>query len=174
MDYNNENNKNFLMLCELHHPAIHGKTETSNNFIYTHYLVYDIFTPYTILSHSYGNQNYHYSHAVELLTSFYLNHGNKLTNHPTIRNYKNIVRQTNYIKLEIGQYILLPTLEAIAILKTFWIRIIQRKWKKIFTERKQVLSNRMKPNALYIRQITGKWPDNCNYLPGLKGMLNNI
>ena len=32
-----------LILCELHHPQIHGKTANSDTNIETHYLVYDRF-----------------------------------------------------------------------------------------------------------------------------------
>ena len=35
------NKKNYLMLCELHYPGRHGKTEDSDPNIETHYLVYD-------------------------------------------------------------------------------------------------------------------------------------
>jgi hypothetical protein len=94
--------------------------------------------------------------------------------HPTIRNYINIINRQNYIKPEIGQCILLPTQEEIAILKTFWLRIIQRKWKKIYKERQQIIIQRTHPNALYFRRVYGKWPSNCNYLPGLKGMIADL
>ena len=39
----NEKNKHYLMLCELHNPAFHGKDENSDPFIETHYLVYGRF-----------------------------------------------------------------------------------------------------------------------------------
>ena len=53
--------------------------------------------------------------------------------HDLIRNYYNIVCNIdNYIKPEIFQKIYLSGNECCAILKTFWIRIIQRTWKRIF------------------------------------------
>jgi hypothetical protein len=97
-----------------------------------------------------------------------------LGNHPTIRNYHNIISRPNYIKPEIGEYIILPTQEAIAILKTVWLRIIQRKWKKVFAERQNIIKQRCYLPYLREREIYGKWPNLCNYLPGLKGMLKDL
>jgi hypothetical protein len=94
--------------------------------------------------------------------------------HPTIRNYRNIVLSPNYIKPEIGEYIILPTQEAIAILKTFWLRIIQKKWKKVFQERKNTIRKRCNFSNLSIREIRGRWPNSCVNLPGLRGMLSNL
>ena len=94
--------------------------------------------------------------------------------HPVIRNYHNIISNKNYIKPEIGEYIILPTQESVAILKTFWLRIIQKKWKKVFQERKNVISQRCNFSNLSIREILGKWPESCFNLPGLRGMLSDL
>ena len=53
----NEKNKHYLMLCELHYPPIHGKNEDSDPFIENHYLVYDRFDPKTGLSYSCFSNN---------------------------------------------------------------------------------------------------------------------
>jgi hypothetical protein len=97
-----------------------------------------------------------------------------LYTHPTIRNYYNIVSNTNYIQPEIGEYIILPTLEAVAILKTFWIRIIQKKWKKVFEQQQQIINERCKLQSLIYRQTTGYWPSHCKTFPTLKGMLHKL
>jgi hypothetical protein len=179
------------MLCELHYPAIHGKTADSDPHIETHYLVYDRFDPITGISYSClddenydtedeDNENsvYTINDSITFLKNHYSNpsrfNRGLLGNHPTIRNYHNIISRQNYIKPEIGKYIMLPTQEAVAILKTFWLRIIQRKWKKVFQERKNMIRNRLSLTSLHIRQITGKWPKKYETLPGLKGMLNAL
>ena len=196
--YNNNaiNNKHYLMLCELHYPGRHGKTEDSDPNIETHYLVYDRFDTKTGISYShldeyeeydtdydtvsedeYNNNTFIYlNNEIKWLRKHYLEQFNTLYSkkHPTIRNYHNIISKPNYIKPEIGEYIILPTQEAIAILKTFWIRIIQRKWKKIFQERKNIIRQRCSIYNLNIRQIYGKWPQHCIKLPGLKGMLSDL
>ena len=190
----NGKNKHYLMLCELHYPAIHGKTENSDHNIENHYLVYDKFDFRTGISYScmddyeeYNTDNEYESDEdyenqdrliklpdiLKFLRDFYSNlNSNYLKAHPTIRNYNNIISRPYYIKPEIGEYIILPTQEAVAILKTVWLRIIQKKWKKIFNERKNILRKRLLPSSLYTRELTGKWPQHCVYLPGLRGMLS--
>lgn len=185
---------NYLMLCTIHHPLMYGKDEFSDPNIETHYLVHDRFEPKTGISYLSLDEEYDtddeddeddednpnhvdkINDAVQFLKGVYSNLAVQgiFTHHPTIRNYHNIISNPDYIKPEIGQYIILPTQEAIAILKTFWLRIIQRKWKKVFIERQQVKTERRHCVSLYYRQVNGKWPDTCNYLPGLDGMLNDL
>ena len=63
------------------------------------------------------------------------------------------------IGLEIVQIAeLSPGQEQVAYLKTFWLRIVQRCWKKVFKERKELLRKRSGLKALQERQRTGKWP----------------
>ena len=193
--------KCYLMLCELHYPGRHGKTHDSDKNIETHYLVYDRFDPNSGISYcdldEYQEYDTDYEYGsdsddeydnnilikiddiIESLKNFYSSNemniiANRYGDHPTIRNYHNIISNPNYIKQEIGQYIILPTQEAIAILKTFWLRIIQRKWKKIFQERKNIISQRCNIFNLSIRQVYGRWPQQCINFPGLKGMLSDL
>jgi len=178
----NEKNKHYLMLCELHHPSIHGKDIYSDLFIETHYIVYDRFdfkTGKSLTSESFDNEldDYYMNDVLKFLKDHYYNSFplyNNLKYHPTIRNYHNIISKSNYIKPEIGEYIILPTQEAIAILKTVWLRIIQRKWKKVFSERQTIIKHRCLNASINSREIYGKWPQTCNNLPGLKGMLKEL
>lgn len=197
----NVKNKHYLMLCELHYPGIHGKTDDSDPHIETHYLVYDRFDPTTGISFTQIDdyEEYHtdreydsdddyddyddnrfvrINDEVEFLREKYSNPSNfnpqYFGYHPTIRNYHNIISRPNYIQPEIGEYIILPTQEAVVILKTFWLRIIQKKWKKVFQERKNIIRQRCDLSNLSIREIRGRWPQKCCNLPGLRGMLNNL
>jgi len=196
-------NKHYLMLCELHYPDLHGKNESSDPNIENHYLVFDRFEPITGISFNdmdeydeYNTDTEYNSDAdsdsgyeensldrigdkINLLKHIYTTHLRNASEqyfgpHPTIRNYRNIVLSPNYIKPEIGEYIILPTQEAIAILKTFWLRIIQKKWKKVFQERKNTIRKRCNLSNLSIREIRGRWPNSCVNLPGLRGMLSNL
>lgn len=188
-----EKNKHYLMLCELHNPAFHGKDENSDPFIETHYLVYDRFDFKTGISltsdsdDSYDNNESDDSYdnnesddskindVLEYLKEHYTNYNpDTCGHHPTIRNYHNIISSPNYIKPEIGEYIILPTQEAIAILKTVWLRIIQRKWKKVFAERQDIIKKRRLNASISSREIYGKWSQPCSNLPGLKGMLTEL
>lgn len=93
------------------------------------------------------------------------------TTHSHIRNYKNIVSRQNYIKPEIGQCILLSTNELVTILKTFWLRIIQRAWKRFCRAKKAIIARRTSVQAILEFQRTGQWPLNCRYLPTIRGLL---
>jgi len=63
------------------------------------------------------------------------------------------------IGLEIVQIAeLSPGQEQVAYLKTFWLRIVQRCWKKVFKARKELIRKRSGVKALQERQRTGKWP----------------
>lgn len=190
--------KNYVMLCELHHPGIHGKTNDSDTNIETHYLVYDRFDPITGISFCYldeyeeldtdgeydsdddidDRELSNLRNQMEFLRGVYSNQLNfnlqNFGSHPTIRNYHNIITKPDYIKPEIGQYIILPTQESIAILKTFWLRIIQKKWKKVFQQRKNIIRQRCYLSNLSIREIQGIWPETCVNLPGLRGMLSEL
>ena len=104
-----------------------------------------------------------------------LNRGDSRTNsHPIYKNYTNIVARNTYIKPEIAECMYLETHECVAVLKTHWIRLIQRTWKNVMRKRADVIQKRTNPHALYNRQITGNWPSDCSNCPGLKGMLSSI
>jgi hypothetical protein len=60
------------------------------------------------------------------------------------------------------------------ILKTHWIRIIQRNWKRIFKERNEILLKRRSVPALYNLQISGRYPAGLNSMPSIHGMLWNL
>ena len=97
-----------------------------------------------------------------------------ITPHKFIKNYANIIMRPNYIKPEIGQNIHLESGHCVSIIKTIWIKLIQRTWKKIYKMKKDVIQKRCTITAINYRKIKGMWPDNCSYLPTLKGMLNQL
>jgi len=77
-------------------------------------------------------------------------------------------------KLEIAQCIYLPTQHCISIIKTFWLKIIQRKWKNIYKERKSYILKRTNLNAIKYKEIYGRWPLHYAKYPLLKGMLSDL
>jgi hypothetical protein len=196
----NQSSKNNLIICELHNPIIHGKTDESYHNIENHYLVYDKFDGKTGISLSCLENYEEYDtdeefdsddddsdddntillkidDSIKLLRSNYKIFVRKINyyeKHPSIRNYDKIISRKDYIKKEIGQCIVLPTQETIAILKTFWLRIVQRKWKNIFKERQIILKKRNLPASLYKREIIPNWFLEELRLPGLRGMLYNL
>jgi len=78
------------------------------------------------------------------------------------------------LKLHIAECVYLPSGHCVGILKTFWISIIQRAWKKICKTRKTINNLRSNPSSVYYRELHGKWPDNCKDWPKLRGMLYHL
>lgn len=92
----------------------------------------------------------------------------------SIRNYNNILRNTNYFKPQIAECILLESGYYLAILKTHWLKIIQRKWKKIIYKRSEIMLKRRNIQNILYRQTYGKWPSYLIHLPTIKGMLADL
>jgi hypothetical protein len=150
--------RNTILLCELYNPHLHGAT--NNRYLETSYLVdsrFRLFNMELITEHS-DLINAKYAHLCN-------NNLGNIINHPIFRNYKSIISKDSYVKPEIGECIYLETGECVAILKTFWVRLIQRKWKNIMREKSRVIRERCLPNTLKYREIHGRWPPSCGYLP---------
>jgi hypothetical protein len=182
-----------LVLCEIHYIPIHGKTSSSCPTIEGHYILIDKFDGITGIMLDDLEEYAEYDTDEEIddddddsnrvrnisdLQTLYSNYYAILLTrhfpHKTIRNYHNIISQPNYIKPEVAECFELPTGEHIVIIKTIWIKIIQRKWKKIYDSRQHIIKCRSCPSSLSTRQLTGKWPSHCISMPGLKGMLSNL
>ena len=175
----NKTSKYNLVLCELHYTPIHGKTATSCPTIETHYILIDRFDPFTGLSLSYDSSNDSDSEEEESLLEgvqdLYNDEYDAMAiniPHKTIRNYLNIVRKENYIQPQIALCIDLPTGENITIIKTIWIKLIQRAWKKVYKKRQEIINGRIMIESLNCRRITGFWPEIYRDMPGLTSLLN--
>jgi hypothetical protein len=158
-----------IVLCELYNGFLHGNNDLIVN---THYLTINRFKPdiwWDVIRNLYKSYNERYN---QLLSE----PGSEIRSpHLVIRNYKNIISSKNYIKPEIAECVYLNgNEELVSIIKTIWIRLIQRTWKKIFNLRKEVLSKRCKVESFRYREIHGNWPASCNYLPTISGMLSNL
>ena len=57
------------------------------------------------------------------------------------------------------------------ILKTHWIRLIQRVWKKVYAERLKIIQLRKSLFCQQYFEYNGKYPINACYLPSLYGMM---
>lgn len=185
--------KNKLVLCEIYNRAIHGfSAEFSDPAIDGQYLVIESFKPqglYDLDSDSYSDfsddeDEINYDDrpfSIHSVATFYQakyimfskKYGNKIR-HPFIRNYAKIISREFYIQPEIAQCFYLSGEEYVAILKTFWLRLVQRRWKTVFALRKQVISKRKNPTAIFYRERTGKWPVDCAQFPSLRGMLSEL
>lgn len=146
-----------IALCDLYNVKIHG---VSN--IQGHYLV---------------NCRYKILHMDWIYeTADFINSEYKVLNsyhHNIFPNYKNIVLRENYVNPEIVECIYKEEL-CVAIIKTFWIKIIQRTWRKIIEKREDALKYRQTLSAIKHRELTGKWPSNCYASGGIQGLLTKM
>lgn len=60
------------------------------------------------------------------------------------------------------------------VLKTHWIRLIQRKWKSLFNDFKKRQEQKLKSNNLKYREQNGNFPNKLNYRPKIYGMMRKL
>ena len=141
-----------LAICELFSPHIHGITVNSSKDIEEHWLVHTTITPEEFYDDTYTEDIAYIQHQYGIL-----NQQNR--RHPLIRNYTHIVSCDSYIKLNIVHiHELEGGNEIVGYIKTHWLKVIQRAWKRFYAERKRIIQMRSSNKALMERQLTGKWP----------------
>lgn len=57
------------------------------------------------------------------------------------------------------------------IIKTFWIRIIQRNWRRVFKKRCEIIAKRRLLKSIRYAQLNGRYSDGLNYLPTIYDIL---
>ena len=85
-----------------------------------------------------------------------------------------IVETQRYPRLQIMQLDITPEGDYCCILKTFWLRLIQRTWKRVFAQKMATVRRRGSILSLKYSEIHGKYPDGLRHLPGLYGMLSYL
>tara|TARA_B100000123_G_C25723152_1_gene425562 strand:+ start:159 stop:608 length:450 start_codon:yes stop_codon:yes gene_type:complete len=140
-----------LAICELYTPYFHGYTENSSKNIYGHFIITVIIN----LDEFYNNE---YKDDINMIIECYRIWCCDEGLHPIIRNYHNMITNHNYIKLEIVEIDELNGGETVGYIKTFWLKILQRKWKKKFKKRKIIIQKAYK--MLKYREIYGNWNQN--------------
>jgi hypothetical protein len=170
---NNCVNKNVLLIPELYNKYFHGKTMDSDPNIDSQFLVLQTFYINS------NNNMFEFFKYVNNLVKFYKKYYEKkicelYLPHVLLRNYNKIIRHPKYLNLEIGNIYYLKGNECVCVIKTVWFKIVQRAWKKIYKIRMRVQQLRCRPDSIMYRQVTGKWPENCNYMPSLRGMFYNF
>lgn len=131
---------NELAYCEIFNPNFHGwdddslLSESQTNLIHTSYLF-----SMAIDKQEFFDDDY----LIEVRDSF-------LPEHPIIRNWSNIqpsFKLEIVERKEVGEY-------TICIPKTFWLKLLQRKWKNYYLK---MINKRKNPRTLLRRELTGKW-----------------
>lgn len=151
-----------VVLCELFNKKLHG----ANNMKDIHYL--------TIVK---VKSVYNFEGMLELSKYYnrlYKKNSLILLPHLYIKNYENIIKTENYIKPEIAECVFLPSGHSVCIKKTIWIKLIQRKWKRVFIERQRVVKMRTRYASIKEREVTGLWPKSCRFYPGIYGLMNHM
>ena len=59
------------------------------------------------------------------------------------------------------------------VIKTHWLRLIQRHWKRTFNARNVILRQRMTRQSLHTFEMTGRFPYGLRTLPGLHGLMES-
>jgi len=124
----------YLVLCEIFHSQKHGMDESNDKNIEKHYIIY----------YSYKYNGIQSFSVIKKDIKFIKKYNIPAVIHPYIRNYNHINK--NILQIQIAEKIILKGGECVAILKTFWIKIIQRTWKKVF--RKYLFDK-------YLRELRG-------------------
>ena len=159
----------FLGYTELFHKELHGIDNFSDLNINECYItIFSIKNPIkylkfiqfingmdyeTYYSYICENSNTELSQHQEIL--FHIMNQNKkipfINDHKTIRNFLNI-QNLLYSQIHLFEKLVLPSGESICILKTFWIKCIQRKWKKIFKHNKKIVEEMKSINYIKKRE----------------------
>ena len=153
-----------LIVSELHNELIHGPSD----ILYGHYLVSYICGHICNEDHEDSEDDSEdeytiYTDAIVMLRLLKSNYkAIKPDKHLFIRNYVNIINKQSYFQPQIAKCIYIGD-ECVAIIKTFWLKIVQRTWKKIYAKRMNIIKN---PTNIFYRQMNGPMR-----LPTLRGML---
>ena len=124
-----------------------GHDETSSPGIQSHWLIMDIVD----------------------VRDFYRDHDEVQDNLEFYRRHINI--DPKFVQLTLVEYNYLNGHEFIAISKLFWIKIIQRTWRKIFKERKAKINMRKMPKELQYRNVHGHWAPHLQFIPEFRSMI---
>lgn len=153
----NAKTKYDFVLCHHYHDALHGKPKDAN--VMTHYLVIEIFKWFDIAQMRKMSNFYNASYKEQPASKL---------KHKIVRNYQAIAASGDYVKPEIALCFELPDRECVCIKKTFWLRLVQRAWKRVFKERRAIIAKLSTPLSLLNRSTKHtKSP----ILPGLQGLL---
>ena len=156
-----------LAILEPYLPLKHGILNKNHQHLYGHYLVLESIK----LSEFYDKFEELHTDT-QNLTKMYNDNLNRLQYemnvpnlHPLIRNYRDIIKNSNQFAIQIVEQVTISTgpsdcdTYSVGINKTHWIRLIQRRWREIQKKRLYGMKNL---NNLKYREIHGNWPEACN------------
>jgi hypothetical protein len=140
-------------ICELYHPNIHGD---DNDFVSSNFLTFQFFpiagyfSDFETVKQLQFLLNQKWNQIHSQIDDTY-------NQHPVVRNSYKINSDKGIIKPHIVQEVILDTGHSTCIIKTFWLRIFQRKWKNYYRKK---INHYKKISSLNYRRMYGKWPKN--------------
>ena len=82
-----------------------------------------------------------------------------------------LYNEPNRNNVEILKIILIDDCSTV-IIKTFWLKIVQRTWRNLLKKRALIWKKRASMGSLRYREINGQWPTSLISLPCLRGCLS--
>ena len=152
-----------LLVADLVHPSVHGVTDDSTPGIIGHYMTVECYDPEEFMQ----DEHLPFLNIVRLATRC----ERRAIEHPYIRAYTHVVSRPDYSSLHIGNTHELPGGENVAILKTHWLRLVQRRYRRLLSERLKLAKARATPRSLSHREACGSWPQDLQSSPTLRGCL---
>lgn len=156
-----------LALLELYSPLKHGSLPKKNENLYGHYLILDTID----LNEFYENID-QLNNDTKTLTKMYKDNMDRIeyemnvqTFHPFIRNYKNMMKNPKQFEIQIIKPYSVSIGDgdwnaySMAVNKTHWIRLIQRRWIGFQKKRLQMKKN---ISHLKYKEIHGRLPAECD------------
>ena len=137
-------NNRKLIVCELYNDALHGRKKVNG-----HFLVFSVF----------GSSALQAERSSTYLSKFnrkLARTGGAPMRHKTIRNYAQLTKTNAFTAPQIAQCVRLPSGEMVAVLKTVYLRIFQRLWKKFYKARMDKLKRRNNIHHILLSRLT--WP----------------
>ena len=121
----------------------------------------------THISEQYNNNYYLYMNSVSPKT--FLNYSYN-TCYDYLYQYSIIrIRPTN---IEIMKLQIMSDYTYSVVIKTHWIRLVQRHWKKVFSARNDIINKRRTIQSIRSFELSGKYPAGLNSFPTINGMMN--
>lgn len=141
-----------LAICELYHPHFHGNINPRENGEIMRKYIYTSFLPTYYIEHDQQFDDDLYPLDGSGPWGIHNHRFIQQINHPYIRNYTNV---TKTHALEIVQCINIINSQIVCVLKTFWLKIFQRKYKKYYKNLQIQIKRGKNPKVLFYRQLTG-------------------
>ena len=152
-----------LAISELYFIPKHGHVcNDMLNYIMTHYIVNEL-----VYREEFFNNTY--KESIEIFTNYYRDNVSWIENNlrgrrnaskrflnPYIKNIYAIISRFDYVKLDIIEVVYSDESDGnymLAIVKTFWLKILQRTWRKKYQKRKKIINHYKNPRNLFRRQL---------------------